>query len=229
MRFFYTTDLVRRILSMLSYFQQRKCFMKLVIASRNVHKIREFRSMLKKLKHWDILSLMDFPQYEPPEETGNSFEENALQKALHAAKHLHCHAIGDDSGLVVPALGGAPGIYSARFAGQNATDKENRQKLLQQMRHLKDQERAAYYECVIALASPDGWNRTAKALCEGVILEEERGSRGFGYDALFIKHEYSKTFGELEEEVKNRISHRRKAFDKILLYLESIQSPSLLA
>jgi XTP/dITP diphosphohydrolase len=171
---------------------------------------------------WDIFSLMDFPQYEPLPENGHTFEENAAAKAIHAAKKLDCYVIGDDSGLVVPALGGAPGIYSSRYAGLHATEKENRQKLLLQMHHLKDHDRAAYYECVIALASPDGLIKTARALCEGMITEDERGSRGFGYDSLFLKYEYSKTFGELEEELKNRVSHRRKAFDKILLNLESI-------
>jgi XTP/dITP diphosphohydrolase len=197
--------------------------MKLVIASRNIHKIREFRSMLKRFINWDVFSLMDFPQYEPLPETGKTFEENALQKALHAANTLNCYAIGDDSGLVVPALSGDPGIYSARYAGPHASDKENRQKLLQQMLHLKDQERAAYYECVIAFATPDGFKKTTRALCEGLITEQEKGSRGFGYDSLFLKHEYSKTFGELEEELKNRISHRRKAFDKLIPALENIE------
>lgn len=197
--------------------------MKLVIASRNVHKIREFRAMLKGFRHLDIYSLIDFPQYQPLPETGNTFEENAIQKAVHAANTLGLWALGDDSGLVIPALGGAPGVYSARYAGEEATDKENRRKLLHEMRHLKDQERAGYFECCIALASPVDLRKSACAFCEGTIIEEEKGRSGFGYDSLFQKHEYSKTFAELEEEVKNRISHRRKAMDKILLVLETIQ------
>lgn len=196
--------------------------MKLVIASRNVHKIRELRSMLKGLRHLDIYSLIDFPQYQPLPETGKTFEENALQKAVHAATSLGILALADDSGLIIPSLGGAPGIYSARYAGDGATDKENRRKLLQELRPYKDQDRAAYFECCIALASPAGLKKVACAFCEGTITEEEKGRSGFGYDCLFQKHEYSKTFGELEEEVKNRISHRRKAMDKILLVLETI-------
>ncbi len=197
--------------------------MKLVIASRNVHKIREFRAMLKGIRHLDIYSLIDFPQYQPQPETGNTFEENAIQKAVHAAAALGLWALADDSGLVIPALGGAPGVYSARYAGEGATDKENRKKLLHEMRNLKDQERAAYFECCIALAAPEDLKKSACAFCEGTITEEEKGRSGFGYDSLFLKHEYSKTFAELEEEVKNRISHRRKAMDKILLVLESIK------
>jgi len=197
--------------------------MKLVIASRNVHKIREFRAMLKGLRHLDIYSLIDFPQYQPLPETGKTFEENAVQKALHAAGSLGLWALADDSGLVIPALGGAPGIYSARYAGESASDKENRKKLLNEMRPFKDQERAAYFECCLALASPQELKKSVCSSCEGTITEEEKGRSGFGYDPVFQKHEYSKTFAELEEEVKNRISHRRKAMDKILLLLEMLK------
>lgn len=195
--------------------------MKLVIASQNVHKIREFRSMLRGNPKIDLFSLIDFPDYTPLPETGKTFEENAVIKAVDAAKALDEWVISDDSGLVIPALDGAPGIYSARYASENATEKENRKKLLHEMRHLKDVQRDGYYECCIALASPEGLVKTASARCEGTILEKERGGQGFAYDCLFKKHDYNKTFAELEEEVKNRISHRRKALDKILLHLES--------
>lgn len=196
--------------------------MELVIASRNMHKIREFRSILKKIGAFDLLSLIDFPEYDPPQETGSSFEENATLKALHAAKSLKRWVIADDSGLVVPALKGSPGIYSRRYAGENATDKDNRQKLLSEMAHIQEPYRQGYFECWIALASPEGLKKTSKGISEGMITEKERGSFGFGYDAIFIKHEYGKTFAELEEETKNRISHRRKALDKLLPLLEAI-------
>jgi XTP/dITP diphosphohydrolase len=196
--------------------------MELVIASRNIHKIREFRSILKKISAFDLLSLNDFPQYVPVPETDSSFEENAILKATHAAQNLKRWVIADDSGLIVPALKGAPGIYSRRYAGENATDKENRQKLLAEMQHIQGPHRQAYFECWIALASPEGLKKTAKGISEGMITEHERGSLGFGYDAIFVKHEYGKTFAELEEETKNRISHRRKALDKILPVLEAI-------
>ncbi len=195
--------------------------MQLVIASKNVHKLREIRAILKKLAFLDIQSLLDFPAYKPPEETGKTFEENAKLKALHAALALKKWVIADDSGLVVPGLRGLPGVHSARFAGENASDKENRKKLLEEMRDLSDQDRAAYFECCIALASPEGTIKTTSGLCEGSITTEERGSHGFGYDPLFLKYEYSKTFAEIDEETKNRISHRRKALDKLLPTIES--------
>lgn len=188
----------------------------LVIASRNVHKIRELRGMLKGRIKWDVLSLIDFPDYQPPEETGNTFEENAIQKAVHASQALSMWVLADDSGLVVPALGGAPGIHSAYYAGPSANDKDNRKKLLQEMASLTDHQRNAYFVCCLALAAPDKLKKSACAQCEGMIVEAERGRCGFGYDSLFLKHDYSKTFAELEEEVKNRISHRRKALDKLL-------------
>ncbi len=194
----------------------------LVIASTNVHKVREFRNMLKPLSHFDVLSLCDFPNYVPPEEVGKTFEENASLKAEHAAKVLGRWVLADDSGLIVPALNGAPGVYSARYAGNDATDVENRKKLLEGMQHLMDEDRQAFFECAIALASPEGLKKCVKGTCEGALLAKERGGSGFGYDPLFIKHGYSKTFAEIGESVKNRISHRRKALDKIIPILESL-------
>ena len=193
--------------------------MELVIASTNAHKIREFKAMLKHLPY-DVRSLLDFPAYVPPPETEATFEGNAKLKAIHAANALNRWVIADDSGLVVPAIGGAPGVYSARFAGDNATDLDNRKKLLGLMQHLLDEDRNAYFECCIVLASPNGIKKSVSGICEGTLLTQERGRGGFGYDSLFIKHGYSKTFAELEESIKNRISHRRKAFDKILPFLE---------
>lgn len=203
--------------------------MEIVIASTNIHKIREYRAMLKALRFFDVLSLNDFPHYQPLEEVGESFEEIALKKATHAADTLGKLVLSDDSGLVVPALGGAPGIFSARYAGENASDKENRLKLLKEMSKLQqDTERYAYLECCIAIAFPHGLKKTVKGVCEGMILTQERGSNGFGYDSLFLKHDYSKTFAELDEETKNRISHRRKAFDKLKLTLENLKEDALL-
>ncbi len=197
--------------------------MELVIASTNMHKIREFRSMLKGVPGLDLLSLLDFPDYVQPPEEGLTFEENAILKAVHAAKTLGKWVIADDSGLVVPALQGKPGVYSARYAGEKATDKENRKKLLQDMARLPEEQRTAYFECDIALAAPDGLKKCVKGTCEGAIALEEKGGKGFGYDSLFIKHEYGKTFGELGEDIKNRVSHRKKAVDKLLLTLECIK------
>lgn len=194
----------------------------LVIASTNIHKVRELRNMIKPLGGFDLLSLCDFPSYVPPEETGTTFEENATLKAEHAAKILGRWVVADDSGLVVPAIGGAPGVFSARFAGKDATDLENRKKLLDEMQHLIDDDRQAFFECAIALASPEGIKKCVRGTCEGVLLNKDRGGSGFGYDPLFIKHGYSKTFAEIGESVKNRISHRRKALDKLTLSLEAL-------
>jgi XTP/dITP diphosphohydrolase len=201
--------------------------MQLVIASRNVHKIREFRAILKVLTQLDVLSLIDFPHYTPPPETGSTFEENAILKAVDAARTLNCWAIADDSGLVVPALQGAPGVFSRRYAGEHSTDKDNRIKLLEQMRVIEEPFRQAYFECWIALAGPEGLKKCVKGISEGTITNAERGSLGFGYDSIFVKHEYGKTFAELEEDIKNRISHRRKALDKLIPVLDALVYNSL--
>lgn len=196
---------------------------KLLLASKNVHKIREMREILSSVKQLDIWSLLDFPNYQPPEESGSTFEENASLKAIDAATKLKCWALGEDSGLVVPALQGRPGVFSRRYAGSSASDRDNRKKLLAEMENLSDDDRSAYYMCAMAIASPEGKvEKMITATCEGQITIEERGGNGFGYDPLFQKYEYSKTFGELEESVKNRISHRRKALDKILPFFESL-------
>src|SRR3990167_3803543 len=143
--------------------------MELVIASTNIHKIRELRALLKPFQ-FDVLSLFDFPGYIPPEETGSSFQENAELKAKNAAQTFNRLALSDDSGLVVPSLQGLPGVHSARYAGPAATDRENCMKLLINMKHLQESNRAAYFECAISLASPDGLLRSFQGVCEGMIL-----------------------------------------------------------
>ena len=203
-----------------------KASVELVIASTNMHKVREFRALLKEFHQIDLLSLSDFPDYKPLEETGKSFEEIAITKATHAAKHLHRWVLAEDSGLSVPALGGAPGIYSARYAGTQATDLDNRKKLIAAMIHLMDEDRNAFYECCITVASPEGQiKKIAKGTCEGTILLQERGNGGFGYDPLFVKHGYNKSFAEIGESVKNQVSHRRKAIDKLLSSLATFLLP----
>ena len=177
--------------------------------------------MFKSLEGFDIYSLLDFPKYEPPEETGETFEENAVLKADHAAKALNMVVIADDSGLVVPALNGKPGVRSRRYAGEDATDQENNLKLLKEMAGFEEYKRAASYECWISIATPGGFQKSFKGICEGTILEKPKGSKGFGYDPLFQKHDQSKSFGELDESTKTRVSHRRKAFDKLSLFLAS--------
>lgn len=196
--------------------------MQIVLATHNLHKIREFREMLKHLETFDVRSLLDFPHYTLPEETGVTFEENAVLKAVDAAKHLKMWVIADDSGLVVPALKGAPGVYSARYAGDDATDAENRHKLLKEMLNLSGLDRQAYFECVLALAGPEGLKKCVHGKVEGEITTQEKGRNGFGYDPLFMKHDYGQTFAELTESTKNRISHRWKALERLFPTLESL-------
>lgn len=184
----------------------------LVIATTNQNKLREFREILKDLQI-EILSLTDFGPIPPVVEDGNTFEENAYKKALHTAKVLGLPAIADDSGLVVPALDGAPGVYSARYAGENATDEENCQKLLDELKGIED--RRAYFQCVLSLAVPSGPALTYEGRCDGVILSEKRGSNGFGYDPLFYFEEVGQTFAEMPMADKNRVSHRGKALAEV--------------
>lgn len=179
--------------------------------------------MFKTVKFVDLLSLLNFPDYVPPEETESTFEGNANLKATHAAKALGKWVIADDSGLVVPALEGAPGVRSRRYAGENATDKDNRELLLREMKELQSFQRSAYFQCSLALAGKGGLVKTVTGTIEGMILEEERGREGFGYDALFQQYDVHKSFGELTSDHKNRISHRRKAFEKLVSTLESIK------
>lgn len=198
--------------------------MKLGIASSNPNKIREYKTLLSSIKGLELVSMRDFSNYMPPEETGTSFEENASIKALDFANFIGGLALGDDSGLVVPALNGEPGIRSSRYAKENATDAENRQKLKLAIEKVSDKDRQAYFACSLALASPGIIKKITTAYCEGYLITEERGGNGFGYDSMFIRHDYNKTFAELDSQIKNKISHRRKAFDKMFPYLENLLS-----
>ncbi len=201
--------------------------MEIVIASSNLHKIREFREMCKLLKNIDFLSLKHFPNYVAIEETGNTLIENATLKAVHASQVLNKWTLADDSGLFVPILNGAPGVHSRRYASENPTDSENRQKLLRELQEMSEIKRSAYYECCLVIAAPGaGVKKYVTGRCEGYITMEERGRNGFGYDSIFMKNEYNKTFAELEESVKNQISHRMKAFQKLLPFLEAMQTSS---
>lgn len=198
--------------------------MEIVLGSHNLHKIRELRAMFKSLKHIDCLSLLNFPDYVPLSESLPTLQEIAEAKALHAAKTLNKWVLADDSGLFVPALNGAPGVHSRRYACDDATDLENRQKLLNAMEGMEELKRSAYYECCLVLASPTGVVKTVTAQCQGCIAVMEKGRNGFGYDSLFVKSEYDRTFAEIEETTKNRISHRFKAFEKLLPTLEALSS-----
>lgn len=178
---------------------------KVVLASNNAGKLREFREILDGM--FEIVSLRDLGLEADPEETGNSFEENARLKAEYSCKLSGLPALADDSGLEVDALGGAPGIYSARYAP--GTDADRVEKLLQDME--KENDRTARFVSVVALVYPDGRQVTARGTCEGSITRRPQGAGGFGYDPIFLPDGYDRTFGLLSAEEKNNISHRGRA------------------
>ncbi len=180
----------------------------LVVATRNKNKLREFREILKDLQI-EIRSLDDFGPTPEAIEDGQTFDENAYKKAIHTAKVLGLPAIADDSGLVVEALNGEPGVFSARYACEKATDDENCNKLLNALQGVEN--RRAHFQCVLSIAVPSGPALTYEGRCDGVIIDDKRGDNGFGYDPIFYFEEYGKTFAELSMEEKNRVSHRGKA------------------
>ena len=183
----------------------------IVISTGNAHKLEEIGSILKDLDY-NIHSLKDVNlDGLEIEENGKTFEHNALIKAREVAKLTNMITIADDSGIEVDALGKKPGIYSARYAGENATDKDNRDKLLKAMKNVPVSNRGGRYVCCIAVVFPDGKEFVVRGTCEGTVAFEEKGKNGFGYDSLFIVENYNKTFAELPVTVKNAISHRAKA------------------
>jgi XTP/dITP diphosphohydrolase len=194
-----------------------------VIATRNKGKTQEIKDLLTGYPV-DIKNLDDFGPIPQIEEDGDTFDENAYKKASFAARILGLPALADDSGLIVETLGGAPGIHSARYAGENATDQEKYLKLLHEMRGKTN--RKAAFECVISVAVPTGAALTYEARCEGIIAEEPAGSNGFGYDPVFFYPPFHKTFAQISRSEKNRISHRGKALaelkselDKVLVWI----------
>lgn len=172
---------------------------------------------------WQLKTLADFDAPLPVDETGQSFAENAALKATRQAVHLKAWVLGDDSGLCVDALKGGPGIYSARFAGPDATDADNRRKLLDALAKVPAERRGAHFVCHLVLADPTG-NVRAEAVgrCHGRILQAESGTGGFGYDPLFEIVEYHRTFGQLSPAVKSVLSHRARAMGLLIPQLESL-------
>ncbi|MCB1135509.1 MAG: RdgB/HAM1 family non-canonical purine NTP pyrophosphatase [Chlamydiia bacterium] len=191
--------------------------MEILVATTNQGKVRELRTLLAPLGHIHLLTLRDFPDFSPLEEIGDSLEQIAADKALYAADQTGLWTLADDSGLFVPALGNQPGVRSARYAGETASDLENRRKLLKEMEKLDGDARAAYFECALAFAKPGLVLKVVTGRCEGSVLTEERGSNGFGYDPLFLKDSYDKTFAELSPDIKNKVSHRWKALEKMAI------------
>lgn len=182
----------------------------LLVASGNKGKLREFAELLKGVVD-SVLSPADFPGLPEVEEDGATFEENAIKKARSAALFTGIPVLADDSGLSVDYLSGRPGVYSARFAGEGASDADNNALLLRELAGVPAGKRTAAFHCVIALCQPDGSCLSFDGSLSGVILEAPRGSGGFGYDPLFLVPEYDQTFSELPLEIKNTISHRGRA------------------
>lgn len=196
--------------------------MKLVLATNNKGKLREMSEILAP-HGIEVVSLDEFKDIGDIEEDGDTFRENAIKKAAVTCEQTGLMALADDSGLEVDFLDGAPGVHSARFAGEEKDDDANNKKLLELLAGVPEERRTARFRCVIAVAVPGGWVYTAEGTCEGVIAGELRGDGGFGYDPLFYLPEYGKTFGELEPETKNKISHRARALAGALDILSELR------
>lgn len=196
--------------------------MKLVLATGNKGKIREFSAALSKLG-WECLSIKEVCQLPEPEETGSSFQENARQKAEYYMKACALPCLADDSGLAVDALGGAPGIYSARYAGKHGDDAANNAKLIRELEASGKDDWTGHYIAALCLAFPDGRRYEVEGSCQGRIIPEAKGDGGFGYDPYFFLPEYNKTMAEITLEEKEALSHRGKALRQLLALLEADQ------
>jgi len=191
----------------------------LLFATRNANKTAEIQAILGP--QFQVNDLAEHPEIPHIAETGRTFEDNAILKAMTVSKHIPGFVVADDSGLEVGALGGAPGIYSARYAGQHASDNENIEKLLEQLGRVgapKDAGRARF-RCVLALARKGEVLGMLEGVVEGQIADRPRGSHGFGYDPIFIPNGFQRTFGELEPAEKNQLSHRARALEKLAAFL----------
>ena len=191
----------------------------LLVATRNTHKTKEIGQMLGS--GWNVRDLTTLAHAPKVEETGSTFVENAALKAIGISRLFTGLVLADDSGLVVDALNGAPGVQSARFAGEGSSDAENRLKLLTLLKTLPAREFPARFQCEMVLASQGGMLGSFSGTVEGVVVPYERGSHGFGYDSMFVPAGYSQTFAELPGEIKNSLSHRARALAQVLAFLRS--------
>ena len=191
----------------------------LLIATRNPGKLREIRELLNGVP-FNVIGLDAFPDSPEVVEDADTFAANAEKKALEMARHSGCLTLADDSGLVVDALNGAPGVLSARYAGEKATDDDNNLKLLEELKAVSSSARLAAFHCAMVLAEPDGKKKHFSGILKGVILEGLQGDDGFGYDPLFLVREYGLTLAQVPLATKNRISHRGQALRSML---ESLQ------
>ncbi len=196
--------------------------MRVVLATHNRHKVEEIRDILAGLDI-ELLSLDSFPEITEIEEDGETLEENARKKAVAVFDLTHILSLADDTGLEVEALGGRPGVYSARYSGENATYQRNNEKLLGEMKGVPPERRKAKFRCVISIIG-GGVDEIAVGEVPGRIIESPRGTNGFGYDPLFVPDGYEITYAEMDSELKNSLSHRARALEKAKDILKSLVS-----
>jgi XTP/dITP diphosphohydrolase len=195
----------------------------IVVATKNKGKASEFENMFSQ-HGYTVKTLLDYPDVEDIEETGKTFEENAIIKAEAISTLLNTPVISDDSGLIVDALDGRPGIYSARYAGEEKSDEANIDKVLEELKDVPRDQRTARFYCALAVAVPGKSTYTVHGTCEGEILTERKGTNGFGYDPIFYVNEKDCTMAELEADEKNKISHRAKALKALEDRLDTIMT-----
>lgn len=194
-------------------------FNEVIIATKNKGKAAEFKRIFSELQI-EVKTLLDFPEQIDIKETGQTFEENAIIKAKSLAKSFNKVVIADDSGLIVDALNGQPGIYSARYAGEEKDDEKNNDKILAELADVPREKRTARFYCALAIATPEGKTKTVNGICEGKILTERRGTNGFGYDPIFYVNEKKQAMAELPADIKNKISHRAQALQKLVKLID---------
>ena len=200
--------------------RERRKKMEIVLATRNKKKIEEIKRIAADLPV-TILSLENFPNCPETVENKDTFEENAVKKAVEVCQCTGKPALADDSGLEVDALNGAPGVYSARYAGTSGNDIRNYEKLLAELKDIPDDKRGAQFVCCMALVFPDRTVKTFFGYAKGRIGREPQGQQGFGYDPVFIPEGYQKTFAEMSGEEKDKLSHRGKSLEKLALFLHN--------
>ena len=200
--------------------------MRILIATMNTGKLLEYERLLAEVPGLELETMAALPEAIDVVEDRDTFRGNALKKAMEIATVAGMPCLADDSGLEVDALGGGPGVYSARYAGEGSTDSENNAKLLDELSGIADDERTARFKCAIVIVDQSGRELAmAEGACEGRIGSEPRGSHGFGYDPLFVPEGYAQTMAELGPETKNEISHRAKAAAKLVPLLRELQNP----
>lgn len=193
----------------------------IVLATQNQHKVKEIKSILCDLDNIEVLDLSYFPEMGPVNEDGKTLEENAMKKAKAVFEHTQVLSLADDTGLFVDYILGEPGVYSSRYAGENVTYEDNNKKLLNALKGVPPRKRTARFKCCVALCGKE-IQKTFIGITEGKILFSPRGENGFGYDPLFLPDGYDKTYAEMSEEEKNKVSHRYKALLLAKEFLKSI-------